>query len=96
MDNRPDDNLLPRFREESSAREAVPDEVLLAALGEALKALEAVPPDFIAAAKDAYAWHGIDAELARLTFDSSQETKDRARIDADSDRRPAAGSRLES
>jgi hypothetical protein len=84
VDNRPDDNLLPRFREESSAREAVPDEVLLAALGEALKALEAVPPDFIAAAKDAYAWHGIDAELARLTFDSSQETE------------PAVGLRSES
>jgi hypothetical protein len=65
VDYRPDDNLLPR--------EAVPDEVLLAALGEALAARQCVPPDFIAAAKDAYAWHGIDAELAQLAYDSSQQ-----------------------
>jgi hypothetical protein len=29
-----------------------------------------VPADFVAAAKDAFAWHNIDAELARLTYDS--------------------------
>jgi hypothetical protein len=67
VDYRPDYNL--------PAREAVPDEVLLAALGEALAAREAVPPEFMAAARDAYAWHGIDAELARLAYDSSQQTE---------------------
>jgi hypothetical protein len=65
VDYRPDDNPLPP--------EAPSDEALLAALGEAMKARQAVPPDFIAAAKDAYAWHGIDAELARLTYDSSEQ-----------------------
>ena len=58
------------------------DDTLLAALREALAAREAVPPDFVAAAKNAYAWHSIDAELARLAYDSSQE--------------PAAGLRSES
>jgi hypothetical protein len=59
-----------------------PDDTLLTALREALAAREAVPPDFVAAAKNAYAWHSIDAELARLAYDSSQE--------------PAAGLRSES
>ncbi len=76
MGNRPDDNnFLTPPGEALAAREAVPDEVLLAALHEAIAAREAVPPDFIAAAKDAYAWHSIDAELARLTYDSGLETE---------------------
>ena len=46
------------------------DEELLAALREALRARQAVPPEFVEAAKNAFAWHDIDADLARLTYDS--------------------------
>jgi hypothetical protein len=46
------------------------DERLLALLGRALRARRAVPPEFVRAAKDAFAWHDIDAELAQLTYDS--------------------------
>lgn len=46
------------------------DEELLAALRQALAARRAVPPEFVAAAKNAFAWHNIDAELAQLTYDS--------------------------
>jgi hypothetical protein len=48
------------------------DDALLAALREALRAREAVPPEFVEAAKSAFAWHNIDAELAQLTYDSSR------------------------
>jgi hypothetical protein len=71
--DRSDENFFIALREVLAAHEAVPDEVLLAALHEAVAAREAVPPDFVAAAKDAYAWHSIDAELAQLTYDSRQE-----------------------
>ena len=47
------------------------DEELLAALGEAVRARQAVPEWFVETGKNAYAWHDIDAELARLTYDSS-------------------------
>ena len=67
MDNRSDDNLL------TALHAALSDDSLLTALQQALSAREAVPPDFVAAAKDAYAWHSIDAELAQLTYDSWQE-----------------------
>jgi len=70
VDNRPEDR--------------VPDEVLLGALRQAVRAFDAVPADFMAAAKGAYAWHSIDAELARLAYDSS--------LDAD----PVMGLRSES
>ena len=46
------------------------DDELLAALGRALAAQEAVPEAVLEAAKGAYAWRTIDAELAALTFDS--------------------------
>jgi hypothetical protein len=49
------------------------DEQLLAALRESLRASEEVPPELIEAAKRAYAWHNIDAELARLTYDSTRD-----------------------
>ena len=49
------------------------DEDLLAALRAALRARAEVPPEHVAAVKDVYAWHAIDAELAQLTFDSSRE-----------------------
>jgi hypothetical protein len=71
--NHSDDNVLSGLRAALAAREADPDEVLLAALREALADREAVPAAFVAAAKGAYAWHNIDAELARLTYDSRQE-----------------------
>ena len=47
------------------------DEQLLAALSEAMKARQAVPSWFVETGKNAYAWHNIDTELARLTYDSS-------------------------
>jgi hypothetical protein len=50
------------------------DEELLAALQEALRARDAVPPEFVEAAKNAFAWHNIDAELAQLTYDSSRDS----------------------
>jgi hypothetical protein len=53
------------------AREAVSDDELLAALGQAIRAGEAVPPKLAVAAKNAFAWRNIDAELAQLTFDSA-------------------------
>jgi hypothetical protein len=46
------------------------DEELLGALRQAVAASAAVPPDFVAAARNAFAWHNIEAELAELTFDS--------------------------
>jgi hypothetical protein len=49
------------------------DEQLLGALREALKARNDVPPEFAEAGKGAFAWRSIDAELARLTYDSSRD-----------------------
>jgi hypothetical protein len=49
------------------------DEQLLAALKESLRAGRAVPPEFVEAGKSAYAWRNIDAELARLTYDSTRD-----------------------
>jgi hypothetical protein len=49
------------------------DEQLLASLREAVSARQAVPEDFVQAAKTAYAWHNIDTELARLTYDSQRD-----------------------
>lgn len=46
------------------------DEQLLFALRRALRARRDVPPEFVQAAKDAFAWHDIDTELALLTYDS--------------------------
>jgi hypothetical protein len=54
-------------------REDWDDEQLLAALGEAIRARQAVPSWFVETAKNAYAWHNIDAELAQLTYDSSTD-----------------------
>src|SRR5260221_9420412 len=59
------------------------DEELLAALREALRAREAVPPEFVEAAKNAFAWHNIDAELAQLTYDSSRDSDYDASIRAE-------------
>ena len=51
----------------------ITDEELLALLRDAL-AYERVPSAVIAAAKDAYGWRDIDAQLAALTFDSLLES----------------------
>jgi hypothetical protein len=59
----------------SAVPEVYDDEDLLAALQQALAEREAVPPEFIEAAKNAFAWHNIDAELAELTYDSSRDTE---------------------
>jgi hypothetical protein len=59
--------------EASQVREGWDDEQLLAALREAMKARQAVPPWFVDMAKNAYAWHNIDAELAQLTYDSDSD-----------------------
>ena len=50
------------------------DEAVLAALRRALRARDAVPPEFVEAAKSAFAWHNIDAELAQLTYDSTRDS----------------------
>jgi hypothetical protein len=49
------------------------DERLLVALRQAVRARESVPADFVTAAKNAFAWHNIDAELAQLTYDSTRD-----------------------
>ena len=56
------------------------DEQLLEALGEAIRARQAVPSWFVATGKNAYAWHNIDAELARLTYDSQADTEQLALV----------------
>jgi hypothetical protein len=55
----------------SAVASGLDDELLFAALRQAIKKRRAVPPEFVAAAKNAFAWHDIDAELAQLTYDSS-------------------------
>jgi hypothetical protein len=59
----------------STKPEVWDDEELLAALREALAERQAVPSEFIEAAKNAFAWHNIDAELAELTYDSSRDAE---------------------
>jgi hypothetical protein len=49
------------------------DEQLLAALRQAQRERQCIPPWFTAAGESAYAWHNIDAELAQLTYDSSND-----------------------
>jgi hypothetical protein len=49
------------------------DDRLLTALGDAVRAARDVPASFTEAGRAAYTWHGIDAELAALTFDSATE-----------------------
>ena len=56
------------------------DEQLLTALSEAIKARQAVPSWFVETAKNAYAWHNIDAELALLTYDSYDADKREAAV----------------
>ena len=51
--------------------EELADEELLAELRDAISARRAVPPEFVEAAKNAFMWRNIDAELAQLTYDST-------------------------
>jgi hypothetical protein len=48
------------------------DDELLLKLRQAVQARDAVPPAFVEAGKNAFAWHNIDAELAQLTYDSTE------------------------
>jgi hypothetical protein len=52
------------------------DEELLAALRDAVSARQEVPPEFVAVGKNSFAWHNIDAELAKLTYDSLHDVAD--------------------
>ncbi len=56
-----------------SSQWADDDDRLLAALGDAVHTARDVPASFVEAGRAAYTWHGIDAELAALTFDSATE-----------------------
>jgi hypothetical protein len=60
-----------RDGEEALAAAGWDDDKLLAALRQALGSRRAVPPEFVEAAKNAFAWHNVDAELAQLTYDST-------------------------
>jgi hypothetical protein len=48
------------------------DDDLFTAVRDALGARQAVPAEFVEAAKNAFTWHDIDAELAQLTYDSTR------------------------
>jgi hypothetical protein len=60
------------------------DEVLFAALRRAVRNRQAVPPEWVTAAKNAFAWRNIDAELALLTYDSTQASAAAAATRAES------------
>jgi hypothetical protein len=49
------------------------DDALQETLGIALRQAEAVPDNVMAAARGAYTWRTIDAELASIVFDSATE-----------------------
>ncbi len=49
------------------------DDQLLALLKGSLQVQRDVPAEFTVAARNAYAWRNIDAELAQLTYDSMQD-----------------------
>lgn len=56
-------------------REPVGEELkLLAELGRAGQ-LDPVPPEVTAAAKSSFAWYTMDAELAELVYDSSEDSQ---------------------
>ena len=59
------------------------DEELLAALRDALSTRDDVPAEVVEAAKGAFAWRNIDAELAELTYDSLMTAGDSLSTRAD-------------
>lgn len=50
-----------------------PDVPLLARISEAFDAIEPIPERLTAAARAAYSWRQVDAELAELLFDSATD-----------------------
>jgi hypothetical protein len=52
------------------------DDDLVMELRRAVRSREAVPAGFVEAAKGAFAWRNIDAELAELTYDSLTSAED--------------------
>ncbi|MBV8996110.1 MAG: hypothetical protein JO287_20970 [Pseudonocardiales bacterium] len=60
-----------QVRRAASRRSIRQDEELLGGLRQAMRARQDVPADFMQAARNAYAWHNIDYELAQLTYDSN-------------------------
>jgi hypothetical protein len=59
----------------STVNASLDDDELLAALRRAMLEREDVPAEFVEAGKNAFAWHDIDAELARLTYDSVRDSE---------------------
>lgn len=49
------------------------DTRLLGALADVLRGVEPAPPPVVAAAKSAFVWRTVDAELAALAYDSSHD-----------------------
>jgi hypothetical protein len=78
----------PKTREVAAMPDGEPDlwsddDRLLAELGEAVRAADDVPGRFVDAAKAAFAWRTIDAELARLSYDSLDDEQTRVVTRAD-------------
>ncbi len=70
MSSRPGSGNVPAGGSQGERDER--DEALLARLATAARA-EVPPPDVVAAAKGAFTWRTIDAELAELSYDSLLE-----------------------
>jgi hypothetical protein len=49
------------------------DDDLLVALRQAVRERQAVPPEFVDAGRNAFAWRDFDAEVARLSYDSTRD-----------------------
>ena len=52
------------------------DDMLLAELGRSVRATQDMPDRFVQAGRAAFAWRGVEAELARLQADSAAEPVD--------------------
>jgi hypothetical protein len=59
------------------------DDQLLAALEDAVRAAEEVPAELVEAGRAAFAWQGIDEELAELSYDSAVQEGLLASVRAD-------------
>jgi hypothetical protein len=66
---------VPDKKDEEFLAKLNSDEELLGELRQAISARRAVPPEFVEAAKNAFMWHNIDAELAQLTYDSTRTSE---------------------
>lgn len=60
--------------------ESAADELLLTQLHSALDGLDPVPESVVDAARSAYAWRTIDAELAALSYDSLLDDEELAGV----------------